>query len=84
MLNAHSEPDPGIANRIGMLSPREREVLGMTSQGLTNREVAAQLHVSVHAVKFHLASSFRKLGVTNRTEAAVAFLRSQAGFADQR
>jgi DNA-binding NarL/FixJ family response regulator len=37
--------------------------------------VAEELGVSVHAVKFHLASIFRKLDVHNRTEAAVAFLR---------
>ena len=37
-------------------------------------QVAGELGVSVHAVKFHLASVFKKLGVRNRTEAAVAFL----------
>ena len=47
----------------------------MTSLGLTNEEIAARLHVTVHAVKFHLASIYRKLGVANRTEAAVAYLR---------
>jgi DNA-binding CsgD family transcriptional regulator len=36
------------------------------------------LNVTVHAVKFHLGSIFRKLGVSNRTEAAVAFLRADA------
>jgi DNA-binding CsgD family transcriptional regulator len=60
------------------LSPRELEVLEMTSRGMTNTEVGAQLKVSVHAVKFHLASIYRKLGVSNRTEAAVVYLRSRA------
>jgi DNA-binding CsgD family transcriptional regulator len=50
----------------------------MTSRGLTNKEVGAQLKVSVHAVKFHLASIYRKLGVSNRTEAAVVHLLSRA------
>jgi len=50
----------------------------MTSLGLTNEQVAARLHVTVHAVKFHLASIYRKLGVTNRTEAAVVYLRAGA------
>lgn len=49
----------------------------MTSLGLTNQQVADRLNVTVHAVKFHLASSYRKLGVTNRTEAAVVYLRKQ-------
>jgi DNA-binding CsgD family transcriptional regulator len=58
------------------LSPREFEVLRIASQGLTNAEIAERMEVTVHAVKFHLASIYRKLGVANRTEAAVVFLRS--------
>lgn len=58
------------------LSPRELQVLEMTSEGLTNAQIAARLGVTVHAVKFHLASIYRQLGVANRTEAAVMFLRS--------
>ena len=58
------------------LSPRETEVLAKAARGMTNGQVAADLHVSIHAVKFHLASIYRKLGVTNRTEAAVRYLQS--------
>ncbi len=57
------------------LSARELEVLKMASRGFTNSAIADQLTVSVHAVKWHLASVYRKLGVTNRTEAAVTYLR---------
>jgi NarL family two-component system response regulator LiaR len=60
----------------GVLTPRESEVMAMASGGLTNGEIAARLNVSVHGVKFHLASIYRKLGVANRTEAAVTFLRA--------
>ena len=56
------------------LSRRELEVLRMAAAGLTNPQIGARLDVSVHAVKFHLASIYRKLGVANRTEAAVAYL----------
>jgi DNA-binding NarL/FixJ family response regulator len=63
---------------VGVLSPRELEVLQLISRGLTNGEVAARLHVSVHAVKFHLAAIYRRLGVSNRTEAAVTYLRAEA------
>lgn len=59
-----------------MLTPREREVMSMASSGLTNNEIALRLKVSVHGVKFHLASVYRKLGVANRTEAAVMFLQA--------
>ena len=64
-----------------VLSSRELEVLAMTSAGCTNSETAQRLGVTVHAVKFHLASIYRKLGVANRTEAAVAYLRSGSGAA---
>jgi DNA-binding NarL/FixJ family response regulator len=62
-----------------LLSSREREVLEMTSAGYTNNEIARRLDVTVHAVKYHLASIYRKLGVANRTEAAIAFLRGESG-----
>jgi DNA-binding NarL/FixJ family response regulator len=54
------------------------EVLEMTSHGFTNTQMAGRLGVTVHAVKFHLASIYRKLGVANRTEAAVAYLQTKA------
>ncbi len=57
------------------LSPREDEVLEMASLGLTNRQIASRLSVTEHAVKFHLSSIYRKLGVANRTEAVVARIR---------
>ena len=53
-------------------------MLELTAHGLTNVGVARSLDVSVHAVKFHLSSIYKKLGVTNRTEAVVAFLRDDA------
>lgn len=49
----------------------------MAALGLTNNEIAARLSVTVHAVKFHLAAVYRKLGVGNRTEAAVAYVDAQ-------
>jgi DNA-binding CsgD family transcriptional regulator len=63
---------------VGVLSPRELEVLQLISSGMTNGEVAVRLHVTVHAVKFHLAAIYRRLGVSNRTEAAVTYLHAQA------
>jgi len=50
----------------------------MASHGFTNTQMAGRLGVTVHAVKFHLASIYRKLGVANRTEAAVAYLQTKA------
>lgn len=59
-----------------LLTAREREVISMASSGLTNNEIAERLHVSIHGVKFHLASIYRKLGVANRTEAAFTYLQA--------
>ena len=59
------------------LSPRETEVLELISKGLTNSQIAKGLGLSIHAVKFHLASVYRKLGVANRTEAVVVLLQSR-------
>ena len=61
------------------LTPRELEVLQMIAFGMTNAEAAQRMHLSVHAIKFHLAAIYRRLGVNNRTEAAVAYLRSMNG-----
>jgi ATP/maltotriose-dependent transcriptional regulator MalT len=54
---------------IESLTTREHEVLALVADGLSNREVAHELAISEHTVKFHLASVFGKLGVSTRTEA---------------
>jgi LuxR family transcriptional regulator, maltose regulon positive regulatory protein len=64
------------------LSRRELEVLALVATGQTNAEVARHLTMTVHAVKFHLASIFRKLGVVNRTQAAALFHASQVANQD--
>ena len=61
------------------LTPRELEVLHVISSGVTNAEAARRLDISIHAIKFHLAAIYSRLGVSNRTEAAVAYLRSAEG-----
>ncbi|MFC7304092.1 response regulator transcription factor [Streptomyces monticola] len=57
------------------LTAREYEVLRLLVTGLANRQIAARLGISDHTVRAHLQSVFRKLGVTHRTEAAVAALK---------
>jgi DNA-binding NarL/FixJ family response regulator len=61
-----SLPPDELAER---LSPRESEVLGLIATGLANKQIAWELGVSEHTVKFHTSSIYAKLGVTNRTEA---------------
>jgi DNA-binding CsgD family transcriptional regulator len=57
------------------LTAREEQVLRWTSSGQTNAQIAAALGLTIHAVKFHLASIFRKLDVHNRTDAAAYYLQ---------
>jgi DNA-binding CsgD family transcriptional regulator len=59
----------------GLLTERELDVARLVVQGRTNRQVAANLYVSVRTVEVHLGRVFRKLGVRSRTELAVLALR---------
>jgi NarL family two-component system response regulator LiaR len=62
---AESESWPGHD-----LTSREREVLALLVEGLSNAEIAAQLHVTVATAKYHVSNILSKLGASNRTEAA--------------
>src|SRR5438093_3691 len=53
-----------------MLTPREREVLSLLTQDLTNTQIGKQLFISMHTVRGHVRSILRKLGVCSRQEAA--------------
>jgi DNA-binding NarL/FixJ family response regulator len=52
------------------LTPRELEILRAAAEGPTNAQIARQLWVTEQTVKFHLSNIYRKLGVSNRTEAS--------------
>jgi len=58
------------------LSPREREVLALLSEGASNKEIARTLAVSVHTAKFHVASLTEKLGARSRVEAIAIAIRA--------
>jgi len=51
------------------LTERENQVLQLLARGLPNKQIAAQLGISEHTVKFHVSSIYAKLQATNRTEA---------------
>lgn len=77
-------PAPGVIAlpRALELSAREREILASLARGSTNRDIAQSLTISLFTVKNHMKRIFRKLGVSNRTQAAARFnqalLRSAA------
>ena len=64
---------------IGALTRREREVLAQIADGRSNREIAHLLHVSEKTVKTHVSSVLAKLGVADRTQAAVLAVRDAQG-----
>jgi DNA-binding NarL/FixJ family response regulator len=59
--------DPGT---LGELTPQERQVARFVGEGLSNKEVAAQLFLSPRTIDAHLRSVFGKLGITSRTQLA--------------
>ncbi len=63
------EPAPSVAELSENLTAREREILDLLAHGLKNAEIAGELHISEHTVKFHISSLYAKLGVNNRAEA---------------
>jgi len=64
-----AETRPGGAQPT--LAPRERELINYVRRGLRNREIAAELGVTVGTVKAYLHAMFEKLGVSSRTELAI-------------
>lgn len=68
---AHSGFEKPPAQPAFPLTDREEEVLRTVAQGLTNAEIAAQLHISLSTVKAHLSSLMTKLDARNRVELAM-------------
>jgi DNA-binding NarL/FixJ family response regulator len=61
------------------LTAREREVLDLLGAGLTNREISRRLVISEKTVKHHVSAVLRKLGVPDRTQAALVAVRAGLG-----
>ncbi|MEO8477315.1 MAG: response regulator transcription factor, partial [Actinomycetota bacterium] len=64
------------------LTQREQDILALLSEGRSNRDIAQHLYLSEKTVKAHLAAVFRKLGVTNRTQAAMMAVQMGMGMGD--
>jgi DNA-binding NarL/FixJ family response regulator len=61
------------------LTPRETEVLSLVRQGLANKQIARRLGISERTVKAHLTSTFQRIGVADRTQAALRAERHGVG-----
>jgi DNA-binding NarL/FixJ family response regulator len=75
-LRAGADPavDPRVAQaeaRPATLTDREHEVAAAIGRGLSNAEIAAELHLSIPTIKAHVSRLFDKLGATNRVQIAI-------------
>lgn len=75
---AGSEPRGSYHGVLGELSEREHTILERIANGLTNREIANQLHLSEKTVKFYITNILQKLQVRNRVEAALLMARQKS------
>ena len=72
LMHRTAEPPSGTT-----LTPRERDVLRLLAEGFANKEIGRRLFVSEKTVKTHVSSILQKLGVQDRTQAALAAVRRQ-------
>jgi DNA-binding NarL/FixJ family response regulator len=63
--------EPQTPSPFGTLTPRERDVLALIAQGESNKRIAAALNLSIGTVKGYVSAIFEKLGVEDRTQAAL-------------
>ncbi|WP_434316831.1 helix-turn-helix transcriptional regulator [Leifsonia sp. P73] len=70
------QPRPEVA---APLTRRERQILALVAEGLTNREIAGRLYISPKTVSVHVSAILAKLGAANRTEAAAYYAVASTG-----
>jgi DNA-binding CsgD family transcriptional regulator len=69
----------GPQTAVHGLSDREEEVLRLIAAGLTNREIADHVFISINSVKTYIRSAYRKIGVTSRSQAVAWGMRNDIG-----
>ena len=66
--------------RLGTLTPQQKRVLKMLSEGMLNKQIAYELNVSEATIKAHVSAILKKLGVSSRTQAAIAISKVDVDF----
>ena len=66
-LRSHSDEDP----RLARLTPQERRILHLIADGMTNRQIAREMHLAEKTIKNYVSNLLTKLGMERRTEAEV-------------
>jgi DNA-binding NarL/FixJ family response regulator len=84
-MDGAAPPDNGDGSHRpnSALTQRETDILSLLAEGKSNRDISRALYLSEKTVKAHLAAIFRKLGVSNRTQAAMAAVSMGIGPAAQ-
>jgi DNA-binding CsgD family transcriptional regulator len=65
------------SSRLAQLSPREHEILGLLSEGLTGKAIAGRLFLSPETVRTHIRNATKKLGAKTRVHAVALMLLSR-------
>ncbi|WP_309112789.1 response regulator transcription factor [Saccharothrix sp.] len=84
LLRGHPGTEPALdedAARVRLLTAREREVLVLVAEGLSNADIGARVHLGAGTVKDHVSAILSKLRVTSRVQAAL--LAQRAGLLDE-
>jgi DNA-binding NarL/FixJ family response regulator len=74
-----SDPGPAARARMGQLTEREREVALAVSEGLSNAEIGARLHLSTSSIKATISSALTRLDLSNRIQLAILAYESRRG-----
>ena len=61
-----------VVSGVDALTPSERRVAAMAAEGLSNRDIAQALFITLRTVEMHLSNAFRKLGISTRTQLPAA------------
>ncbi len=75
VLMPERRPVPPEVPAAWPMTQAERRVLELLVRGLSNREIATELHLSVNTIQTHLAHAYEKLGVQNRSQLLARFFR---------
>jgi DNA-binding NarL/FixJ family response regulator len=79
LLAAGGRPRRQATSGIDALTPRERQVAGLAAQGMSNREIAEALFVTLKTVEWHLSRAYEKVGVQSRRELGAALAGRKSG-----
>jgi len=77
LIATGARPRRVVQTGTGSLTPSERRIAAMAAEGLSNREIAQALFVTLRTVEMHLSNAFRKLGVSSRTQLPAALAEGE-------